>query len=251
MRQERTVQASLFDLFAGHEIGRELRAMSAWLDEHRELSSLVAADLRRHGVKETGRPGPAGGGGAALRLAQATPSAELPGARVPSGGLRHRSGHSPGCRTRGARRSRCCTRRSARSAPRPGSRSIGRCWPAPGEEQAGKRPHGAARQHGHRGAAARAERQQPAVGCGPGDGALAAGGECVGRPGGALVARSSAGGEEARPGDRVHPRATQTGSAVPRADQTSRAPPWPICSRRAAQLATHRRPGGRALAGQG
>ncbi len=28
MRQERTVQASLFDLFAEHEIGRELKAMS-------------------------------------------------------------------------------------------------------------------------------------------------------------------------------------------------------------------------------
>ena len=57
MRQERTVQASIFDLFAGHEIGRELKTMSAWLDEHRELSSLVAGDLRRHGVKETGRQG--------------------------------------------------------------------------------------------------------------------------------------------------------------------------------------------------
>jgi IS5 family transposase len=57
MRQERTVQASIFDLFAGHEIGRELKAMSAWLDEHRTLLGLVAADLRRHGVKETGRHG--------------------------------------------------------------------------------------------------------------------------------------------------------------------------------------------------
>jgi transposase, IS5 family len=57
MRQERTVQASLFDRFAGHEIGRELQAMSAWLDDHRELLGLVAADLRRHGVKETGRHG--------------------------------------------------------------------------------------------------------------------------------------------------------------------------------------------------
>jgi IS5 family transposase len=38
MSQERTVQASLFDLFADHEIGRELKAMSQWLDEHRELS---------------------------------------------------------------------------------------------------------------------------------------------------------------------------------------------------------------------
>jgi IS5 family transposase len=49
MRQERTVHASIFDLFAGHEIGRELKAMSAWLDDHRELASLVAADLRRTG----------------------------------------------------------------------------------------------------------------------------------------------------------------------------------------------------------
>ena len=49
MRQERTVRASLFDLFARHEIGRELKAMSAWLDDHRDLSSLVAADLRRQG----------------------------------------------------------------------------------------------------------------------------------------------------------------------------------------------------------
>jgi IS5 family transposase len=57
MRQERTVQASLFDLFAGHEVGRELRSMSAWLDDHRELANLVAADLRRHGVKPTGRQG--------------------------------------------------------------------------------------------------------------------------------------------------------------------------------------------------
>ncbi len=50
MRQERTVQASLFDLFADHEIGRELKAMSQWLDEHRELLGLAAEDLRRHGV---------------------------------------------------------------------------------------------------------------------------------------------------------------------------------------------------------
>ena len=31
--------------------------MSQWLDEHRELSALAAEDLRRHGVKETGREG--------------------------------------------------------------------------------------------------------------------------------------------------------------------------------------------------
>jgi IS5 family transposase len=57
MRQERTVQASLFDLFADHEIGRELKSMSQWLDEHRELIRPAAEDLRRHGVKETGREG--------------------------------------------------------------------------------------------------------------------------------------------------------------------------------------------------
>ena len=57
MRQERTVQSSLFDLFAAHEIGRELKAMSQWLDEHRELIELGVGDLRRHGVKETGREG--------------------------------------------------------------------------------------------------------------------------------------------------------------------------------------------------
>jgi IS5 family transposase len=57
MRQERTVQASIFDLFAGHEIGRELKAISDWLDEHSAVSSLVTRDLRRHGVKGTGREG--------------------------------------------------------------------------------------------------------------------------------------------------------------------------------------------------
>src|SRR5436309_1877313 len=57
MRQERIIQANIFDLFAGHEIGRELKAMSQWLDEHRSLLSLVIDDLRRHGVRETGRHG--------------------------------------------------------------------------------------------------------------------------------------------------------------------------------------------------
>ena len=55
MREERTVQASLFDLFADHEIGRELKTMSQWRDEHRELIGQAAEDLHRHGVKETRR----------------------------------------------------------------------------------------------------------------------------------------------------------------------------------------------------
>jgi len=57
MRQERTVQATIFEVFAQHEIGRELQAMSQWLDGQRGLVSLVAGDLRRHGVRETGRRG--------------------------------------------------------------------------------------------------------------------------------------------------------------------------------------------------
>jgi IS5 family transposase len=58
MRQERTVQASIFDVFAGHEIGRELKAMSEWLDDaDHSLLGLVGADLRCDGVKETGRQG--------------------------------------------------------------------------------------------------------------------------------------------------------------------------------------------------
>jgi IS5 family transposase len=57
MRQERIIQTSLFDLYAGHEIGRELKTMSRWLDEHPALVGLVANDLRRLGVKETGRQG--------------------------------------------------------------------------------------------------------------------------------------------------------------------------------------------------
>ena len=57
MRQERTVQATLFEVFAQHEIGCELKAMSQWLDGQCALISLVADDLRRQGVRETGRRG--------------------------------------------------------------------------------------------------------------------------------------------------------------------------------------------------
>ena len=57
MRQERTVQATLFEVFAQHEIGCELKAMSQWLDGQRALVRLVADDLRRQGVRETGRRG--------------------------------------------------------------------------------------------------------------------------------------------------------------------------------------------------
>ena len=57
MRQDRTVQASLFDVFARHEIGGELKKASKGLDEHPTLLGPVAADLRRDRVQETGRRG--------------------------------------------------------------------------------------------------------------------------------------------------------------------------------------------------
>ena len=57
MRQERTTQATIFEVFAQHEIGCELKEMSQWLDGQRQLTSLVAGDLRRQGVRETGRHG--------------------------------------------------------------------------------------------------------------------------------------------------------------------------------------------------
>jgi IS5 family transposase len=57
MRQERITQASLFDIFATHEIGRELKQISQWLDQHRPLLRLISNDLRRDGVRETDRRG--------------------------------------------------------------------------------------------------------------------------------------------------------------------------------------------------
>src|SRR5258708_14741295 len=57
MRQERIIQATIFEVFGEQEIGREVKAISQWLDEHRGLVSWVAGDLRRHGIQETGRHG--------------------------------------------------------------------------------------------------------------------------------------------------------------------------------------------------
>src|SRR5258707_2417085 len=57
MRQERISKATIFDVFAEHEIGRELKAVSQWLDEHSALLCLASGDLRRHGLRETGRHG--------------------------------------------------------------------------------------------------------------------------------------------------------------------------------------------------
>jgi IS5 family transposase len=57
MRPERTVQATILEVFAGHQIGCELKTISDWLDGQRALVSLVVGDLRREGVSQTGRRG--------------------------------------------------------------------------------------------------------------------------------------------------------------------------------------------------
>ena len=57
MREKRTIQRSIFEQYAEHEIGRELEAMSDWLDLQPELLDWVGIDLRTHPVMATGRKG--------------------------------------------------------------------------------------------------------------------------------------------------------------------------------------------------
>ena len=53
MRERRTVQRSIFDQFVEHEIGQELKAISEWLDDHRQVLDWVEADLPRTGEEQT------------------------------------------------------------------------------------------------------------------------------------------------------------------------------------------------------
>ena len=126
MRQERTIQATIFEVFAGHEIGCELKTISQWLDRQHALVSLVAGDLCRRGVRQTGRQGlPAE---TVLRCALLKQQRQLSYEELAFHlRIRPRSVPLPACRWPGRRRSRCCIRQSARSAPRPGRRSIGSC----------------------------------------------------------------------------------------------------------------------------
>lgn len=57
MREKRTIQHSIFEQYAEHEIGRELKAMSDWLDQHIDLLDWVAADIKQRNAGETGRKG--------------------------------------------------------------------------------------------------------------------------------------------------------------------------------------------------
>jgi hypothetical protein len=168
MRQERTVQASIFDLYSGHEIGRELKAMSRWLDDYPVPVEQVANDLRRDEVKDTGRQGlPAA---SVIRCGLLKQHCQLsyekvalssrrlhlvPRLRSPAGIVdaeevgpaqdnqrdpsRDMGGNQPGCGDRCS----CARDQDRQGAP--------------------------AGQHGHGSAHPRPKRQQPSVGCCPGD----------------------------------------------------------------------------------
>ncbi|MBE9547872.1 MAG: transposase [Proteobacteria bacterium] len=57
MREKHTVQRSIFEHYAEHEIGLELKSMSAWLDQNTDLLDWVAADINSCTVEDTGRKG--------------------------------------------------------------------------------------------------------------------------------------------------------------------------------------------------
>ena len=57
MREKCTIQGSIFERYAEHETGRELKAMSDWLDQNTDLLDWVAADIKDRNAQETGRKG--------------------------------------------------------------------------------------------------------------------------------------------------------------------------------------------------
>ena len=180
MRQERTVQVSIFDLFADHEIGRDPSGGGG------------SAPTRRQGDRARG---PAGRVGRALRPSQATSSAELRGVGVSSRGLGLVSRLRPAA---------AVVDTEEVGAAQDDQRHPGRDLGGDQSRRADQRASGedrdrqgrAVRQHGHRRAHARAERQQSSLGCGACAGEAVAGGR---RPGqGPPMARPPARGQEAR-----------------------------------------------------
>ena len=57
MRETRTAQASIFDFYSKHERSEFFQNLSAKLDQHPELLSLIEGDLLTQGAKPTGRKG--------------------------------------------------------------------------------------------------------------------------------------------------------------------------------------------------
>ena len=57
MRKKRNVQVSIFDLYSDHEIGKELKFISGYLDNHPEFLDWVELDLHVDEIYDTGRHG--------------------------------------------------------------------------------------------------------------------------------------------------------------------------------------------------
>lgn len=57
MRQVRTAQRSIYQIETDHEIARELKRMSDWLDEHPKLLERVGEDVQSTGGSRRGRGG--------------------------------------------------------------------------------------------------------------------------------------------------------------------------------------------------
>ena len=57
MRETRTAQASIFDFYSKHERSVFFANLSAKLDQHPELLTLIESDLLTQGTKPTGRKG--------------------------------------------------------------------------------------------------------------------------------------------------------------------------------------------------
>lgn len=57
MREKRTLQTSLFDVYVNHDSGQELKDMSNYLDAHPDIVDMVAPDIIKTIPKQTGRKG--------------------------------------------------------------------------------------------------------------------------------------------------------------------------------------------------
>lgn len=57
MREKRTVQSSIFEMYPEHEVGYELKGMSQWLDQNLDLLELVYLDVGDPDAQTTGRKG--------------------------------------------------------------------------------------------------------------------------------------------------------------------------------------------------
>ena len=57
MRETRVAQASIFEFYAEHEFGDQLKALSSILDEHPEVLSVLEKDLIDDSLINVGRSG--------------------------------------------------------------------------------------------------------------------------------------------------------------------------------------------------